>query len=100
MTRQHAKEYGGGYTIYIISSAHCIMNDVEQFKYIDVDKEQMKCLLVYLRSFRDVLLNLNLRGVYILSFIEVGGDSLQRLYEAEIYDQEFMIKRWLLSEPY
>ena len=84
--------------ITVICTKDSFVNHVSSVRVAMLDDQQMEQLLVYLRSCRDTMLNLNYNNVFVLSFKEAGGDSLQNLYEEKIYEEDFLISQWLLPD--
>lgn len=84
--------------ITVICTKESFGNPVNSVRFVILAEREMEQLLAYLRTCRDTMLNLKLKNVYVLSFQEAGGNSLQKLYEEKIYEEEFLIGRWLLPD--
>lgn len=97
--KKHMAYLGFNRDITVICTKDSFVNHVSSVRAVILDDQQMEQLLVYLRSCRDTMLNLNNNNVFVLSFKEAGGDSLQNLYEQRIYEEDFLIGIWLLPDP-
>ena len=98
MAEKHMQTYAANRNFVIIYTEDKLIPKIGQAEYVKLTASQMECLLIYLRTCRDALLNLSFDNVFVLSFIEVGGNSLQRLYEENIYEDKFLISQWLLLD--
>ena len=96
--KRHMAHLSSRCDIVVICTKGSRVNDVSSVRVVMLQDHQMEQLLVYLRSCRDTMLKLNYSNVFVLSFKETGGDSLQNLYEEKIYDEEFLISQWLLPQ--
>ena len=96
--KKHMAHLSFNRDITVICTKDSFVNHVSAVRVVMLDDQQMEQLLVYLRSCRETMLNLNYNNVFVLSFKEVGGNSLQNLYEEKIYEEDFLISRWLLPD--
>lgn len=96
--QKHILCVGAAKNVTVICTKESYINHVESVRYVLLDERQMEQLLVYLRTCRDTMLNLKFKNVYVLSFLEAGGNSLQKLHKEKIYEEDFLISRWLLPD--
>lgn len=96
--KKHIANISFNRDITVICTEDSFVNSVRSVRFVMLDDQQMEQLLVYLRSCRDAMMNLNYNNVFVLSFKEAGGNSLQKLYEEKIYEEDFLIGQWLLPD--
>lgn len=84
--------------ITVICTKGSFVNNIGAARVVVLDDQQMEQMLAYLRSCRDTMLKLNYNNVFVLSFKEAGGSSLQKLYEEKVYEEDFLISQWLLPD--
>lgn len=96
--RKHILRVRSDNNITVICTKESFGNHLKSVRFVILADREMEQLLAYLRTCRDTMLNLKLKNVYVLSFREAGGNSLQKLYEEKIYEEDFLIGRWLLPD--
>lgn len=95
---EHMAAMSQKYQIYILRTENAAGNYDTDYEEIILSEKRMNRLLTYFRTQRDTLLMMNIPNVYIVSFKEAGGRELERLYQEQIYDSGFLVRRWLLPD--